>query len=73
MRARSMATLISTGWKEEVRRQRVAAAEQRALAPAFEHKEMEKALALQGQKCQQRCQSPKCRRGFGKADRGQRP
>ena len=41
-----MATLISTGWKEEVRRQGVAGADQRALAPAFEHEEMEKALSV---------------------------
>ncbi|MER2507392.1 MAG: type II toxin-antitoxin system HipA family toxin [Amaricoccus sp.] len=45
-RARGMATLISTGWKEEVRRQGVAGADQRALAPAFEHEEMEKALSV---------------------------
>jgi hypothetical protein len=46
VRTRNMAKLISAGWKEEVRRQGVTSVDQQALAPAFEHQEMEKALVL---------------------------
>ena len=45
-RARTMAERVSSDWRKEAGRQGVSGTELRALAPAFEHEEMEKALAL---------------------------